>query len=136
MTEIQAALGLVQLRKLAALTEQRVANARYLSKRLQGVQLPVVVPGRRHVFHQYTVRVANSRDAFQQHLQEQGIGTAIHYPCPIHHQPVYQSLGYRDALPQAEAASRQVLSLPVHPALSRSDLDRIVAAVNGSVGVV
>ena len=134
MTDMQAALGLVQLRKLPALTEQRIANAQHLSERLQGVELPVVVPGRRHVFHQYTVRVADNRAALQQHLQEQGIGTAIHYPCPIHHQPVYQSLGYRDTLPQAEAASRQVLSLPVHPALSQSDLDRIIHAVNSFVG--
>ncbi len=130
MTEMQAALGLVQLRKLPDLNEQRIANARYLSERLQGVRLPIVAPGRYHVFHQYTVRVADDRTALQQHLQERGIGTSIHYPRPIHHQPVYQSLGYRDGLPHAEAASRQVLSLPVHPALSHSDLDRIIAAVN------
>jgi perosamine synthetase len=130
LTEMQAALGLVQLRKLPALTEQRIANAQYLSERLQGVTLPIVAPGRRHVFHQYTVRVAENRAALQQHLQQRGIGTSIHYPRPINHQPVYQSLGYRDGLPHAEVASRQVLSLPVHPALSHSDLDRIIAAVN------
>jgi perosamine synthetase len=134
ITEIQAALGLVQLRKLPAWTEQRIANAKYLSERLQGVQLPAVAPGRRHVFHQYTIRVNGDRATLQQHLREQRIGTAVHYPRPIHHQPFYQSLGYRDVLPEAEAASRQVLSLPIHPDLSQTDLDRIVAAVNCFVG--
>jgi len=129
-TDIQAAIGLSQLDKLPTWNEQRIANARYLSERLQGVQMPVVRPGRRHVFHQYTIRASGDRQALQEHLREQGIGTAIHYPCPIHHQPVYRSMGFDDVLPQAEAAGREVLSLPIHPALSQPDLDRIVAAVN------
>jgi len=129
-TDIQAAIGLVQLDRLPAWNERRIANASYLNERLQGVQVPVVRPNRRHVFHQYTIRVSGNRQALQAHLQEQGIGTAIHYPRPIHLQPVYQSLGYGNTLPQAEAASAEVLSLPVHPALCQSDLDRIVAAVN------
>ncbi|MBU0702408.1 MAG: DegT/DnrJ/EryC1/StrS family aminotransferase, partial [Chloroflexi bacterium] len=132
-TDIQAAIGLVQLEKLPAWNEQRIANAHYLSDRLQGVHLPVVLPGRRHVFHQYTIRVSNNRQVLQDHLKERGIGTAIHYPCPIHHQPIYRSLGYDDVLPHAEATSREVLSLPVYPTLSQSDLDRIVAAVNSFV---
>jgi len=130
-TEIQAAIGLAQLEKLPAWNEQRIANAHYLSERLRGVCVPVVRPNRRHVFHQYTIRVSGDRQALQDHLREQGIGTAVHYPRPIHHQLVYQSLCYDGVLPHAEAASREVLSLPVHPALSQSDLDRIVAAVNG-----
>jgi len=130
-TDMQAAIGLAQIEKLAAWNEKRIANARYLSERLKGVQAPVVRSNRRHVFHQYTVRVSGNREALQNHLKEQGIGTAVHYPYPIHQQPLYQSLGYRDVLPQAEAASREVLSLPIHQALSPSDLGRIVAAVNG-----
>jgi perosamine synthetase len=134
-TDIQAAIGLAQLEKLPAWNEWRVANARYLSERLEGVRVPVVRTNRRHVFHQYTIRVSSDRQALQDHLREQGIGTAIHYPCPIHHQPLYRSLGYDDVLPEAEAASREVLSLPIHPALSQSDLDRIVAAVNSFAGL-
>jgi len=130
-TDMQAAIGLVQLGKLPAWNEKRIANARYLSERLQGVYTPVVRPNRRHVFHQYTIRVSGGRQALQDHLTRLGIGTAIHYPCPIHRQPVYQSLGYSDVLPQAEAAGREVLSLPIYPALSPSDLNRIVMAVNG-----
>jgi dTDP-4-amino-4,6-dideoxygalactose transaminase len=128
-TDIQAAIGLVQLKKLKSLTDKRVANAQYLSAQLQGVEPPVVVPGRSHMFHQYTVRVGQDRQGMMQYLRENGIGTAIHYPLPIHHQPLFQSRGYGDVLPGAEAASRQVLSLPIHPAISRSDLDRIAAAV-------
>ena len=133
-TDIQSAIGLAQLEKLSAWNEQRIANAAYLSERLQGVRVPIVRPNRRHVFHQYTIRTSGDRQVLQEHLREQGVGTAVHYPCPIHHQPLYRSLGYDDALPQTEAVSREVLSLPIHPALSRSDLDRIVAAVN-SFGV-
>jgi len=129
-TDLQAAIGLAQLTKLAAWNEQRIANAHYLSQRLKGVQVPVVRPDRRHVFHQYTIRAPGDRQALQAHLQEHGIGTAIHYPLPIHRQPLYQSLDYNNVLPHAEAASQQVLSLPIHPALSPSDLERIVAAVN------
>ncbi len=129
--EIHAAIGLAQLDKLPAWNEQRIANASYLSGRLQGVCLPSVRPNRRHVFHQYTIRVSDDRQMLRDHLRQQGIGTAIHYPCSIHHQPAYRSLGYDDVLPEAETASREVLSLPVHPALSQSDLARIVAAVNG-----
>jgi perosamine synthetase len=130
-TDIQAAIGLVQLEKLPAWNEQRIANARYLNERLMDVRVPIVAPNRRHVFHQYTIRVSGDRQALQDHLSEYSVGTAIHYPHPIHHQPFYRSLGYDDVLPEAEAASREVLSLPVHPALSQSDLDRIVGAVNG-----
>jgi len=134
-TDIQAAIGLVQLEKLGPWNEQRIANARYLSERLKGVRVPVVAANRRHVFHQYTVRVSGDRQVLQDHLSALGVGSAIHYPYPIHHQPLYRSLGYADVLPEAEAASREVLSLPIHPALSQSDLDRIVAAVNSFAGL-
>jgi perosamine synthetase len=86
--------------------------------------------GYRHVYHQYTIRVEGDRDRFQQRLREAGIGTAVHYPIPVHRQPFYESLGYSEVkLPASEAAAAQVLSLPVHPALSDPDLDRIVEAV-------
>jgi dTDP-4-amino-4,6-dideoxygalactose transaminase len=131
MTDIQAAIGLAQLNKLATWNGRRIANAVYLNERLKSVMTPTIRPGRRHVFHQYTIRVPERRDALQEHLRDQGIGTAVHYPLPIHHQPLYQSLGFDDALPQAERAGREVLSLPIHPAVQQSDLDRIVAGIDG-----
>ncbi len=130
-TDIAAAIGLAQLEKLEAWNEQRIANATYLNERLQGVVTPSVLPHRRHVFHQYTIRLPGERDKLREHLREQDVGTAVHYPLPIHHQPLYRSLGFEDVLPQAEAAAHEVLSLPIHPALSHAELDRIVTGVNG-----
>jgi len=57
------------------------------------------------------------------------VGVSIHYPTPIHKQPLFQDLGYRDNLPVAEAACQEVLSLPVHPSLTKEDLDTIAQAV-------
>jgi len=131
MTDLQAALGLAQLAKLKVFNETRIANARYLTEHLGDVIIsPQVKDGCRHVFHQYTIRVKGDRDRIVEQLTERGIGTGIYYPLPVHKQPIYQELGYTDCLPVAEAMSREVLSLPVHPALARDDLDRIVQAVN------
>ncbi|HNR96135.1 MAG TPA: DegT/DnrJ/EryC1/StrS family aminotransferase [Anaerolineae bacterium] len=131
MTEIQAAIGLAQLEKLASFTRARQEHARYLSERLQGVVTPTFAPGLEHVFHQYTIRVPDAeRDALAEHLHEKGIGTMIYYPVPVHRQKVYLDMGYNDHLPVAEQASREVLSLPVHPALTIADLDRIIQGVN------
>ncbi|MGD0765483.1 MAG: DegT/DnrJ/EryC1/StrS family aminotransferase [Dehalococcoidia bacterium] len=137
MTEIAAAMGLVQLAKLHEFNESRRANARYLSERLRHVITPTERPGCYHVYHQYTVRVPSTgsdglaeRDRLAAHLERAGIQTAVHYPTPVHRQPLYLSLGYHDELPVAERLSREVLSLPVHPALTADDLARIVSAVN------
>jgi dTDP-4-amino-4,6-dideoxygalactose transaminase len=130
MTEIQAAIGLVQVGKLAQFVETRRANARYLNQHLQGVVMPYEAPGHRHAYHQYTVRVPKVRDRMVAHLRERGIGTGIYYPVPVHKQAVYQHLGYRDSLPVTEKACDEVLSLPVHPALSQEDLEHIVEGVN------
>ncbi len=130
MTEIQAAIGLVQLGKLEQFNAARRAHAEYLTARLKGVVAPIATPGCEHVYHQYTIRVPDRRDALADHLREQGIGTMIYYPVPVHKQVAYQRLGYEDHLPVAERASREVLSLPVHPALTREELDHIVEGVN------
>jgi dTDP-4-amino-4,6-dideoxygalactose transaminase len=130
MTELQAALGLVQLQKLPAWTQRRRENASYLSQRLTNVVTPKVREGYGHVFHQYTVRVGGGRDAALEELERRGIGARVYYPLPVHQQPLYQQLGYTDALPVAERASREVLSLPVHPALNQQDLDMIVSEVS------
>ena len=131
MTDVHAAIGLAQLRKLEGFNEARIANARYLTEHLQGVTVPPVPYGYRHVFHQYTVRIGNGcRDHVRQGLTDRGIGTQIYYPVPVHKQCAFRERGYADCLPEAERAAAEVLSLPVHPALSASDLELIVAAVN------
>jgi dTDP-4-amino-4,6-dideoxygalactose transaminase len=130
MTDMQAALGVVQLTKLEQFTEQRIANAAFLSRQLTGiVPTPVVRPGHRHVYHQFTIRVPGDRMAFSKALLDRGVGTAIHYPVPIHKQPYYQELGFDMSLPVAEAAAQQVLSLPVHPGVSEDQLATVAREV-------
>jgi len=133
LTDIAAAIGRAQLAKLDRFNERRRRNASVLDEGLagiSGVTTPRERPGYRHVYHQYTVRVAHDRDGFQRRLSDAGIGTAVHYPVPVHRQPLYIGLGYGDvAMPVSEAAAAQVLSLPVHPALSEPELDRIIEAV-------
>jgi perosamine synthetase len=131
MTDLQAAIGLAQLPKLEGWNRKRQENAAYLTSGLEGlpgVQPPRVRPGGGHVFHQYTVRAAH-RDALLERLSARGIGVGVYYPIPIHQQPLYRQMGYQETLPVSEAASAEVLSLPVHPALTRAELDEIVAAV-------
>lgn len=131
MTDVHAAIGLAQLQKLERFNQIRQANARYLTEHLRGVVTPYVPPDRTHVFHQYTIRVpGGKRDVLRAFLQERGIGSEVYYPVPIHQQRLYRDLGYNGHFPEAERAAREVLSLPVHPALSPSDLEAIAAAVN------
>jgi perosamine synthetase len=132
MTDVHAAIGLEQLKKLESRNEQRRANARFLSENLKGVIPPCEEPGCTHVYHQYTVRVTGGRrDALRAFLQEKGVGSEIYYPVPVHQQSFYTGeLGYQVAIPEAERAAQEVLSLPVHPALSQADLETIAASVN------
>jgi dTDP-4-amino-4,6-dideoxygalactose transaminase len=130
MTEIEAALGLAQLAKLDAFNERRRANAAYLSLNLRGVITPIERPGCHHVYHQYTVRVPGKRDALREHLRERGVGSQVYYPLPIHRQRAYRDMGYEDKLPVAERLCEEILSLPVHPSLTDTELERIVEAVN------
>jgi perosamine synthetase len=130
MTEIQGALGVLQLEKLETWTERRIANAAMLTEQLRAwVKTPVARPDHRHVYHQYTIQLPGNRDACARALTERGIGTAVHYPCPIHQQPFYQEQGFNTLLPVAERAAQQVLSLPVHPALSEQDIQTIINEV-------
>jgi dTDP-4-amino-4,6-dideoxygalactose transaminase len=133
LTDLQAAVGLAQLAKVEAWIDRRRANAAWLDERLAGIigiQTPRVRPGARHVYHQYTLR-AWDRAALLPVLAERGVGVGIHYPTPIHQQPLYQRLGYTDSLPEAERACREVLSLPIHPSLTDGDLRCIAEAVEG-----
>lgn len=124
MTNISAAIGLEQLKKLPGFNATRKQNARRMSELLgdvHGISVPYVPYGYDHVFHQYTIRVQNNfsvpRDALVDQLKEAGIGSGIYYPIPVHKQKIYLDLGYRDVLPITEKLSEQVLSLPVHPSV-------------------
>ncbi len=133
MTDVHAAIGLAQLHKLEQFNAARIANARYLNANLRGVGVPITPEGYTHVFHQYTIRVPDGRrDALAEHLEANGIGTGVYYPVAIHQQTYYtRQLGYNQRLPEAERATQEALSLPVHPALTQAALETIVASVNG-----
>lgn len=130
MTDVHAAIGREQLKKLAGWTARRQQNARRLDEGLAGVAgiaVPPVAPEAVHVYHQYTIRVADDRDGFSRALaDEHGVGSGVYYPVPNHRLP---SFARTLDLPETERAAREALSLPVHPALSEGDLDTIVAAV-------
>jgi len=127
MTDIHAAIGRVQLRRLDGWTARRQQNAKHLDANLRGVVVPPVADGAVHVYHQYTIRVPQDRDGFARALaDEHGVGTGVYYPVPNHRLP---SFAQELDLPETERAAREALSLPVHPSLSEDDLATIVAAV-------
>ena len=132
MSDLHAAIGLVQMDRLEEFTARRRANAAYLSEHLRSVITPTVREGYGHVWHQYTVRVNGGRDRDEavRRLNEAGIGTGVFYPRPAHHYDHIRRVVGEIHLPVAERLSREVISLPVHPALSQADLERIVEAVN------
>lgn len=127
MTDIHAAIGRSQLRKLNEMTEKRILNADYLSSNLNNKKVPYVPPKFKHVYHQYTVRISQNREDFSKALTEAGIGNDVYYPIPVHKLP---SFNLHLDLRETEFASKEVLSLPVHPGLSKKDLRRIVSVFN------
>ena len=130
MTDIHAAIGREQLKKVDGWTKQRQANAAFLSENLTGVVTPPVAPGAVHVYHQYTVRVPEDRDGFAAALKsEYAVGSGMFYPVPNHQLAPFADAPHAD-LPQTAKAAAECLSLPVHPSLSQEHLERIVTAVN------
>jgi hypothetical protein len=134
MTDVAAAIGREQLKRLAEWTERRRANAKFLDTRITTLRTPSVADGARHVYHQYTVRVPQGRDAVREHLADKGVGSEVYYPTPIHRLRPYLTTANGPApawdLPETDRAAAEVLSLPVHPSLTASELDRIADAVN------
>ena len=134
MSEITAAVGLVQLRKLDKLNEKRRENADLLTRgieKISGLTAPYVKNDVRHVFHQYVVRVEDGysmeRVKLAERLRERGVDVAVHYPTPLYRQRLYRELGYgKTVCPMAEDASKRVLSLPVHPSVTEEDITYIL----------
>lgn len=132
-SDIAAAIGLAQLDKIDGFNEKRIENAAYLNEGLKdvdGVITPKSPENRKHVYHQYTIRVTKgNRDDWVDILTEKGIGSGIHYPIPLYNQPIYKKLGFTGSSPNAELAADTVISLPVHPSLTKDDLDLVIEAV-------
>jgi dTDP-4-amino-4,6-dideoxygalactose transaminase len=131
MTDIHAAIGREQLKKVDAWTRTRQENAAFYDANLEGVTVPPVAQGAVHVYHQYTVRVPQDRDGFAAALREQfNVGSGMFYPVPNHQLKPFAGTTSDADLPETMKAARECLSLPVHPSLSQDDLERVVQAVN------
>jgi len=137
MTDLAAAIGIEQLKKLETFNAARIRNAQTLTKLLAGIpgiRTPEVAPGRRHVFHQYTIRVAKefgvTRDTLAARLKAAGVGSGIYYPLIVPRQEAYAKLGLSaGSWPVAERLAGEVLSLPVHPSIQNTELNEIAGRI-------
>jgi perosamine synthetase len=138
MTDVEAAIGMEQLKKLDEFVQRRKNNAAYLTDGLLKIEevIPPFVPeGVEHTYHQYTIllkldKLNCSRDWFVKALKKEGIGTGVHYPRPLHKQPAFEKMyGNTTFLPICEEISERILSLPVYPGLEKEDLDSIIRAI-------
>lgn len=136
LTDLAAAIGRVQLRKLERFNARRRSNADYFTANLSPGYRPQPVPDDAfHVYHQYIVRVdSGDRDRLLDGLHAQGIGADVYYPSPVNRQPAYNHLNQHNACPRALAASGEVLALPVHPLVDDAARSRVVEVANALVG--
>jgi dTDP-4-amino-4,6-dideoxygalactose transaminase len=136
MTDIAAAIGLVQFGKLARNTARRRAIAARYDEAFGElpIGLPITPDGRTHVFHQYTLDVGGARDAIVSDLREAGVGADIYYPIPVHRQPYIMERGLFAELPVTDAAASRTLALPMFPGLTEPEQDQVIAAVRDAVG--
>ena len=129
---LQAAVLRAKFRHLAMWSEKRRSNARYYDEALRDVAqvvTPFIDPSNTSIFNQYTLR-AERRDELQAYLNSKKIGSAVYYPLPLHLQPCFAYLGYREgSCPESERAAREVISIPVFPELTRSQQDEVIAAI-------
>lgn len=135
MDAIQGAILRVKLRYIGGWTEMRRAHASRYTRLLEAmtdIRTPVETIGRRHVYHVYAIR-SRGRDRLRQVLAEQGVQSGLHYPIPIHLQQAHADLAYREGdFPVSEAAACEVLSLPIYPEMTTSQLDVVVAALESA----
>ncbi len=135
MTDLAAAIGLVQLAKLPRNTARRQAiAARYDAAFGElPIGLPITPDGRTHVFHQYTLDVGGVRDAIVADLREAGVGADIYYPIPVHRQSYIMERGLHADLPVTDGAAARTLALPMFPGLSEAEQDLVIGAVSAAV---
>ena len=138
MTDIQAAIGIEQLKKLEGFINRRIENAKMLNeglKNIKGLITPSIQTDTRHVFNQYTIRVTEefkvSRDELASILKDAGIGAFVYYPKPIYVQKYYRDLGFAETFKNTENAAKEVLSIPVHPGVGKEDIKKITDIVKG-----
>jgi perosamine synthetase len=127
MTEMAAAIGLEQIKHVGEWTEKRIQIADYYSKNIENFIVPIIMKDHKHVFHQYTIKILNQRDGVSEFLTKSGVSNAVYYPTPVHE---LKAFGQKLDLPITKSISKQVLSLPMHPKLKKSEIRRVVSAVN------
>jgi dTDP-4-amino-4,6-dideoxygalactose transaminase len=131
---LQAAVLRVKLRRLDAWTEARRRNAQAYRELLEGsaVGTPAPIPYQtRHIYNQFVIRCPE-RDKLQGHLKENGIGTEVYYPLPLHLQPCFAPLGYQKGeFPVSEQLAADTLALPIHQGLERADLEYVSEKIRG-----
>lgn len=136
---LQAAVLRVKLKRLDEWTRGRQRNAHLYCRLLGGERAPVGLPRAapfqtRHVYNQFVVRCAE-RDRLRTHLKDNGVGTEVYYPIPLHLQPCYRHLGYKEGdFPESEKAANEVVALPVHSALTTEDIERICRCIRSFYG--
>jgi dTDP-4-amino-4,6-dideoxygalactose transaminase len=135
LDSLQAAILRVKLRHLDSWASGRQRNAEHYRRAFQemglaeAVTVPTAPAGSVHVYNQFTIRVRD-RDSLKRYLSEQGIPSEIYYPYPLHLQPAFAYLGHQKGdFPQTEAASREVLSLPIYPELTAQQIDSVVRCI-------
>jgi len=137
LDEVQSAVLRVKLKYLSVENARRREIAKLYDILLSAkkFRLPKSKPGIDHVFHQYVIRTLQ-RDNLKSFLEKRGIGTAIHYPVPVHLQPAYQSRLFMPklGLPQTENAAREILSLPMHPQLADEEVRQVAEAMQNFSG--
>jgi dTDP-4-amino-4,6-dideoxygalactose transaminase len=135
MTDLNAAIGLVQLAKLDRNTARRQAIAAAYDAGFADlpVRTPVVPDGRTHVYHQYTLEVGPARDAIIGAIREGGVGADIYYPIPVHRQPYIQERGLHADLPITDRAAERTIALPMFPGMSDEDRATVIEVVRAAV---
>jgi len=138
MTDLHAALAIAQLERLDKFTETRIRNAKLYDGGLnvKGIITPYVVPGSKHVYHQYTIRLDNfklTRDELLAKLKDNNVGAAVFYPKPLHLHPHFARLGYKPGdFPVSEKLAKEVMSLPVHPGVTEDDVKKIIQVIKNA----
>ncbi|MDO8638385.1 MAG: DegT/DnrJ/EryC1/StrS family aminotransferase [Candidatus Daviesbacteria bacterium] len=127
LDNLQAAILRVKLKKLEKWNMSRLNNARLYNRCLEGLPVitPKIFPNYQHIFHLYVIRVKN-RDKLAKYLSSKGVSTVMHYPLPIHLQPAYKDLGYKQGdFPITEKLADEILSLPMYPELKENEIKYI-----------
>ena len=132
MDTIQAAVLKVKLKYLDSWNNKRQQNAAYYNEGLKGLKIktPSVAGYSTHIYHQYVFRMNCPSSGLIEHLINKGIDARVYYPLPLHLQPCFKYLGYKEGdFPESEKASQQTLAIPVYPELSKEDMDYIIGAI-------